>query len=81
MCPRCNSTQQFRSDDPEYHHCLYCGPVFIAENTLPYMLQDPRMPKISRKDPKNYSSCADCGVEIEARSKRCKNCAGKGARV
>lgn len=86
MCPRCKSTQWLtKSEDPDYWNCMYCGPNPKAGIVrMPFVKGGGVQAGLSREgieDVAKYSTCADCGVEIEARSKRCKNCAGKGARV
>lgn len=80
MCPRCKSTQWLtKSEDPDYWNCLYCGENPKAGIiTLPYVAHSSQR---KHTDTGVLDTCADCGVETSGRGKRCKNCAGKGARV
>lgn len=79
MCPRCESRARKHPTDPEYIYCYLCGDVPMPGLiTLPYVVHSSQQ---KRRITDGLNECADCGVEIEARSKRCKNCAGKGARV
>lgn len=75
-CPRCGSAQWLvQSEDPMYHPCTYCGPVFIGE-PLPFVQTGMRR-KEGSKDPELSSNCIDCGTPVRVRSKRCLECSRK----
>ncbi len=79
MCPRCESRARKHPTDPEYIYCFLCGDVPVPGLiALPYVAHSNQR---KHTDASVLNTCADCGAETSGRGKRCKNCAGKGARV
>ena len=75
MCPRCKS-QARRHPDDGYIFCFQCGEICLLE-PLEYVMHASQRRNHDPASLKMFHECPGCGIEIMARSKRCKACADK----